>query len=123
MTSAVLHMLHPLECSVGALGVTVRNGPKWADFVKPGDKIILCVCTRDPNFEPPTGDTHEHAGTAEVVSADIYMFRDVPARLIELEHEVSSRMYSGLYNSMKRAYGPSFRQTDIVTVLTYRRLT
>jgi hypothetical protein len=108
-----LHMLHSLDCEVGQNGTTVRRGDKWAGM-QPGDHIELCVCTRDP-------ESHDVQGEAMVLGAWEGVFRDVPAWAIEHEHEVRSRMYSGLLASMHKAYGPEFSENERVTVLLYRR--
>lgn len=115
-----LHMLHALDCEVGSIGVTFRNGLKWSDSI--GELIELCVCTKvdAKPFEPYTD--HVVEGHAKVVGIWAGPFADLPAQLIEHEHEESSRVYSGLLNSMRRAYGPDFSEYDTVVGLSYRRI-
>lgn len=113
-----LHMLHSLDCAVGCLGSTVRKGNKWADAM--GLTLELCVCT--PYLE--AGDeTTDHEIQGHGIVTDIWsgLFKDVPARYLEHEHEVRSRQYSGLLDSMRKAYGPEFSETDQVVILIYFR--
>jgi hypothetical protein len=107
-------MLHTLDVNVGDEGSTVRNGFKWADL-KPSELIELCVCL-------PTPEDHHIQGTAQIVSTWFGRFQDIPARLINKEHEVRSRQYSGLFASMQHAYGDSFTEDSPVTVITYKRI-
>lgn len=112
-----LHMLHALDCEVGSIGVTFRNGLKWSDSI--GELIELCICA--PDLLAPHED-HRVEGHAKVVGIWAGPFADLPAQLIEHEHEESSRVYSGLLNSMRRAYGPDFSEYDTVVGLSYRRI-
>lgn len=116
----VLHMLHSLDCEVGCLGSTVRKGNKWADAM--GLAIELCVCTRsfDSNIQHDV-DIHEIQGHGIVTDIWSGLFKDVPARYLEQEHEIRSRQYSGLLDSMRKAYGPEFSENDQVVILTYFR--
>ena len=108
-----LHSLHPIDTEVGQLGVTVRLGSKWADLVTHADQLELCVCTED--------GMHIVVGHGTVEEVWCSPFYQIPARVIELEHEESSRVYSGLIHSMSRAYGSKFDEESTVTVLTYLR--
>lgn len=109
-----LHMLHTLDVAVTDTGSTVRNGFKWADLKK-GEVIELCVCTRDP-------ETHDVQGKGKVDMLWFGYFRDIPAYLLQFEHEVRSRQYGGLYDSMRKAYGDSFGESSPVTVIVYTRV-
>jgi hypothetical protein len=108
-----LHMLHTLDTPTGHQGSTVRNGMKWADAL--GQNIELCVCL-------PTPADHKIEGHAVVTGVWDGKFADIPARLIEREHEERSRTYSGLLASMRHAYGPEFGENNQVVVLTYSRV-
>lgn len=108
-----LHMLHSLDAEVGRLASTVRFGFKWADL-DDGERIELCVCTRDP-------ETHRVEGVGIVQTLWFGRFLDVPARYLRFEHEVRSRQYDGLLDSMRMAYGIDFSEIDPVTVVVYRR--
>lgn len=113
-----LHMLHSLDCGVGEQGSTVRKGNKWADAM--GLTLELCVCT--PYLE--AGDeTVDHEIQGHGIVTDIWsgLFKDVPARYLEFEHEIRSRQYSGLLESMRKAYGPDFDGGEQVVILTYYR--
>lgn len=105
-----LHMLHSLDIAPGDFGSTVRLGDKWANALN--EHIELCVCV--PNCHV--------AGHGRVIEVYQCKFIDVPARLIQFEHELESRLYSGLYDSMKRAYDDKFDHMSDVTVLVYKRL-
>lgn len=109
-----MHMLHSLDVETGNFGSTVRNGFKWAD-VKFGEEIGLCVCTRDP-------ETHVVAGRGRIVTTWVGRFMDIPSRLLQYEHEVRSREYRGLRDSMRKAYGAEFSEEDYVTLVLYRRI-
>jgi hypothetical protein len=108
-----LHMLHSLDTPVREYGVTVRLGDKWAKIASEDQDIELCVC------DPP--DTHTIQGQGTIVEVWHGSFADVPARLIEQEHEIRSRQFSGLYDSMKKAYGDKIDLDSEVTVLKYLR--
>jgi len=106
----VMHMLHACEINVGELGSTVRKGTKWADRRGP---IELCVCTREP-------ENHTIVGAGVIQYVWVGQFGEMPARLLAMEHELSSRIYTGLLESMRRAY-PGFAETELITVVVYKR--
>jgi len=106
-------MLHSLDVAAGDTGSTVRLGFKWADLKK-GEIIELCVCTRDP-------ETHDVQGKGKVEQLWFGYFREIPAYLISFEHELRSRVYWGLYDSMRFAYGDEFGEWSPVTVIIYDR--
>jgi hypothetical protein len=118
----VLHSLHKVEVEPGEVGSTVRNGSKWANAV-PGTKLDLCECA-----SPCPAEDHVEerdciiVGLGEVTDQWFGHFDEVPARLIEHEHEVRSRQYSGLLASMQKAYGDSFEEENFVTVIVYKRV-
>lgn len=105
-------MLHSLDVEAGNHGSTVRNGQKWLGTV--GEEIELCVCSDD-------NVTHEIKGHGIVTDIWYGPFFAIPAKLIDQEHEVRSRQYSGLLESMRKAYGVSFLEEKDVVVLTYLR--
>ena len=109
----VLHMLHKLDVSVGEETSTVRNGFKWADL-KIGEEIELCVCY-------PTPQDHHIVGVGAITNLWFGYFSDVPSRLIANEHEIRSRSYFGLLESMRKAY-PGFTEFNPVTVVSYERI-
>lgn len=125
-SAKVMHMLHDLDLEVNQIGTTVRNGLKWR--VDKGTELLLCVCTdrcltsicNEAWSEDVCGNCHR-VGRGQVLSTWTGKFRDIPARLIENEHEIRSRLYSGLYDSMEKAYGDSFRGGATVTVVEYVR--
>lgn len=106
----MMHMLHSLDCDIGDIGVTVRKGEKWFGTI--GVPVQLCVCVPEHRIE----------GKAVIIDNWYGIFRDIPGRFLEKEHEEESRMYSGLLNSMRRAYGEDFNEDEEVTVVVYNRL-
>jgi hypothetical protein len=107
-------MLHTLDVAVGDDATTVRNGFKWADLEK-GERIKLCVCTREP-------ETHDVQGEGKVERLWFGRFHEIPAWYLQFEHELRSREYGGLYDSMRKAYGSSFGENSPVTVILYERV-
>ncbi len=116
-----LHMLHDLDCAVGQFGSTVRKGNKWADAM--GLTLELCVCTQRFGCDAAHNPFWEHYVEGHGVVTDIWsgIFKDVPARYLEREHEIRSRQYSGLLASMRKAYGTDFSEDESVTIVTYLR--
>lgn len=110
-----LHSLHAVATPIGARGTTVRRGTKWHRAVKRGDWLVLCECG-------PDGD-HDLVGTAIVIDTHLDAFYHITARALRDEHETRSRGYNGLLASMRRAYGNSFDESSMCTVLDYRRTT
>lgn len=105
-----LHMLHTLDTNVGELGVTIRRGLKW--YNDDNEFLELCVCV--PKCEIK--------GVGKVEFREKFLFKDIPARYLEYEHESRSRLYSGCLESMKKAYGENFTEDTEVTVLGYTRI-
>jgi len=119
-------MLHDLEVDVGQKGSTVRLGTKWLNTRNA--ELILCVCSDrcaggscdDPNGTSCVNCTR--VGTAKTIFTWYGIFRDIPARTIEYEHERRSRKYGGLVESMRKAYGDMFNEWSPVVVMIYRRM-
>jgi hypothetical protein len=103
-------MLHTLDASVDQLASTVRKGFKWADL-RYSDELELCVCEPEHNVQ----------GHAWVQGLWFGRFFEIPARLLQYEHEVRSRTYDGLHDSMRKAYGDDFGADEPVTVIVYVR--
>ena len=108
----VLDNLHTIDIGVGETGVTVRRGDKWFNRVSGGTSIQL---------QETLEGKSEVVGSGRVKDVWLGRFVGVPASLIEIEHEESSRTYSGLLASMRRAYGEEFSENDVVTVFSYER--
>lgn len=109
-----LHSLHTVDVEPGQSGVTLRNGLKWADALD--EPILLCECSQRGN----TGCNV--VGKAIVSGIWKGKFQDLPAKLIEHEHEEASRVYSGLLFSMRRAYGENWPEDSDVVAMTYYRI-
>ncbi len=123
MNKPVLDTLHRIDTKVGEEGITIRLGMKWYNRVQIKDVIYLqesLFRENGANGKPILESTI--VGEATVKGKVYVTFEDVPARYIENEHEESSRVYSGLLASMKRAYGEKFTEKDLVTVLIYKRI-
>ncbi len=113
---ALYNVEHDFDVEVGEVGVTLRRGDKW--FKVPAGTQLLLI-RRDGS-----GDSAQEGvqGTGEVVGHWYGRLMDLPARVIEKEHEPSSRLYTGLLASLRRAYGEIAEQ-EMFTALVYRRLT
>ena len=116
-----LHMLHSLDVAVTDTASTVRNGFKWADL-EHGEEFELCVCTSKlPPGEAPEG-AHAVQGIGKTEKLWFGRFREIPAWYLQFEHELRSREYGGLYDSMRKAYGDRFSEGSPVTVVLYQRV-
>lgn len=113
-----VHVLHtsvaPLDQEVGQVGVTVRNGNKWMQYK--GDFMDLCECVSHSSET-----VHFITGRGKIINKGMCQFRDIPARIVELEHCEDARTYSGLLEAMKSAY-PNFTDQNIVTWVEYVRV-
>jgi hypothetical protein len=107
---------HEFDVEIGAIGVTLRKGFKWAN-VERGTLIDLYF-----QHSAEKGLSDEFRGTARVVGHWVGQLKDLPARVIEMEHEASSRLYGGLLESLRRGYG-SVTESDYFTALFYQRVT
>lgn len=113
-----VHVLHtsvaPLNQEVGQVGSTVRNGSKWMQYK--GEFLDLCECVPDG-----TDIMHLITGRGKIINKGMCPFREIPARIVELEHCADARTYSGLLAAMKRAY-PNFTELNVVTWVEYVRI-
>ena len=112
-----LKSLHPVEVERGMNGVTIRNSPKWYRDVEVGDKVELIWQALDTWG----GMNDVPQGIGIIIDKKVELFYNLKAKDIDHEHEISSRTYSGLLASMRRAYGDDFGEDSVVTILTYRR--
>ena len=123
----VLHMLHSLDADVGAAASTVRKGGKWADLSHK-EHFKLCVCSDRCQRPDECGTVGESCancsieGEGETIMLWFGRFNDIPARYLSLEHEVRSREFNGLFDSMRKAYGETFYLDSPVTVVVYQRV-
>lgn len=131
----ILDNLHTVDIGVGETGVTVRLGAKWWDRLLSylsADQVPQVETSGKLSFSEEKAPeirlqetiegVSEIVGSGEVREAMMCRFRDIPARLLEIEHEEESRTYSGLLASMERAYGDDFSEDSRVTVFTYVRV-
>lgn len=117
--SVTLHSIHPYDSMVGAIASTVRRGAKWYEE---GDKELdLCHCQQQGSYQGEPLIVHEIVGTARILTRVLMQFQNLTDRMIEDEHEESSRNVAGLLESMRRAYGEEFSENEFVTVLRYWR--
>jgi hypothetical protein len=114
------HCLHPEICGrVFYPNMEAANDPReghevrlkmpWKEKKRKTDLPIWC-CTNC-----------EVQGTAGVFDYWVGRFAEIPARLLQWEHDKSSRDYAGLVEAMTRAYGDKFAEHVFVTLVLYRR--
>lgn len=109
----LVNLKHDFEVGVGDIGVTLRRGVKWAG--RPvGTKLQLV------RHEDPEGKVEQEQGEGVIVGHWVGHLRDLPAVIIEKEHEATSRLYTGLLNSLRRAYG-TISESEYFTALFYKR--
>lgn len=91
--------------------VTVRKGVKWHGAE--GEYMARPTKREDPLDEP----------TIKIVILDteIHRFRDLPARVLDKEHDERACTYSGLLKGMREAYGESFHEDEYVTVVYFMK--
>jgi hypothetical protein len=97
--------------TVGINGHKVKVPLKWLT-AKDGTPLTLAIwCCANCSVK----------GSGSVEATWVGRFHDIPARLLRMEHEVRSRAYDGLFESMQKAYGKGFGEANYVTVVLYRR--
>lgn len=84
----------------GGVNVTVRRGSK----TYPADVLLVSNNTTDRPIRARVLNDKRH----------VCRFCDIPARIIELEHDPDCRTYSGLLRAMEEAY-PGFKPDEQVT--------
>ncbi len=104
-----IHFLDKNQPNVGQEATTCRKGLKWYNQVNVDDEVNLVL--------DPGGAVF---GRAVVARLWFGWFRQVPALLIEIERDPLYRTYSMLLARMKDIYD-DFKDTDLVTVVQYRR--
>ena len=112
--SHVLHNRHPVVSRSDAGSdtlYTVRSGSKW--FERNPRQLTLCECSDD-------GTAHYERDTVVVVYCQICEFRNIPLSAIEYEHDIQSRSYASLLQTMRQVYGDAFTEHSPVTVIGYR---
>ena len=116
----LMNLRHNFDTPMGEVGLTIRCRFKWAE-VPDGTDLTLSRCEVGHPGEQCTvekGCTSQ--GTARVVGRWVGRFKDLPARLIALEHSGEDRLYPALLKTMEMAY-PGFTDHDHVTGLLYLR--
>ena len=115
---------HDFDVEVGSVGVTLRKGFKWATAPR-GEELELWECSIAHEGDCPARiggrETCTLQGVGTVEGRWVGTLKSLPAKVIELEHEPSSRVYSGLLASLRRAYGPLMPEGEYFTALFYRR--
>jgi len=107
-----IHFLDKNQPEVGGEATTCRKGLRWYNQVNVDDEVNLVL----DGAEIP----NHIIGRAVVTRLWFGWFRQVPALFLEIEHDPTCRTYSGLFAGMKAAYD-GFKDTDLVTVIQYRR--
>ncbi len=105
-----IHFLDKNQPEVGQEATTCRKGLKWYNGVNVDDEVNLVL---DPDGT--------NLGRAVIAKLWFGWFRQVPAIFLEIEHDLTCRTYSGLFAGMQAAYD-GFKDTDLATVIQYKRL-
>lgn len=126
MPPRVLHLASDALVSVGQKSCAVKVGSDWL-ATRHGE---LVLCTHDPTdpcrddaCDDPDHDACDactRRGHAQVIFTHYGIFRDVPARTIELAPDRRMRKYSGLLEVM-REERREFDEWQPVTIVVYRR--
>lgn len=88
------------------INVTVRRGIKWIDLRK--DEVLLLSSVE--HRTPPT--------KAHVICAITMPFFEIPAALLEHEHDPNCHTHDGLLTVMRQVYS-GFMGSEAVTVVLY----
>ena len=104
-----IHFLDNHQPEVGAEATTCRKGAKWWNILSHGKEVNLQL---DPDGRI--------VGRAVVTDLWFGWFRHIPAIFVEIEHDPTCRTYTGLLATMQKTY-ENFKDTDLVTVVQYRR--
>ncbi len=105
-----IHFLDKNQPDVGQEATTCRKGLRWYNQVNVDDEVNLVL--------DPGGAVF---GRAVVTRLWFGWFRQVPAIFLESEHDPACRTYTGLFARMQAAYD-GFKDTDLATVIQYKRL-
>ena len=94
------------------INVTVRKGLKWYG-------VSGTFTARPTKRELLIGEDKREAEIV-ILETAIYRFRDLKAKVIDLEHDRRARTYSGLLKGMREAYGEDFSENEYVTVVFFK---
>jgi len=97
------------EHQEGAIASTFRNGMKWAHR--------LCV---DEPFEIRDSVTGIKRGYGRVQAIHIARLWEIPAYLVELDHDPSLRNYESLKHELRKIYGGHVCDSSVFTAIQYR---
>ena len=115
--SAALKFIGPTEMpAVGHLAFTVRVGTTWDGRVRVGDWVPAIVCNR-----PHAGDCDEgcdRLGPALIREKWSGPLRNLPHRVVEMEHAHRCRTKGGLYDALTAIYGEA-KPNTVVTALGF----
>jgi len=92
------------------INVTVRKGVKWHGAE--GE-----FAARPTKKE---GLSDKRKALIVISQTAIHHFRNLPAKVIDLEHDRRARTYSGLLKGMREAYGEDFSENEYVTVVFFK---
>jgi hypothetical protein len=119
-TQRTLHFVgRSTDNPLNELRTTVRRGHKWVDA-----SGILTLCYDDPSGSG--AGRHCETGKAEIVSTRLTVFSKMTNTEIERTDVQSARLakstaYNIIRNQMRENY-PGFHEDEIVTVITYKRI-
>lgn len=86
--------------------VTVRKGVRWHTI-------------EGVHIAKPTDENDKRKKKIVILDTEIYRFRELPARVIDKEHDGRARTYLGLLEGMREAYGDDFNEDEYVTVVYF----
>jgi len=104
-----IHFLDNHQPEVGAEATTCRKGLKWYNLVNVDNEVNLA--------HDPEGTI---VGRAVVTKLWFGPFRQVPAIFVDIEQNPACQSYPGLLAAMQKTY-ENFKDTDLVTVVQYKR--
>lgn len=100
---------------------TVRLGTKWNRFVEnEGRGVEVWRCPEPHRGSCRKSDVDcEHVGGGVIEYKWVGPYSEIPARIVEAEHEPDSRTYDSLAETLRDIYGDSFDHHSTVTAMEF----
>lgn len=103
------------------LQVTVRVGEKWRySYDNQNSHPMAYVSICDEPHLGDCGDDCERLGIADFKGEWFGILGNIPAAVIEREHEPGCQTFSGLRQRLQEVYGSDVGNQTFVTALTFR---
>ena len=102
------------------LNVTVRNGPKWAGRVKPGDIVELGSVFEDPDAATCEGHATmvEKTGHAQIFDVQhVDTVDQIPDVWLQRHHDRSCTTKLGLIQALNKAYPEGWGEDGLTVVM------